>query len=175
MLADIVIIPLVFLQCKGYLEYCDNVAQFQPGVGGLDDRIVELKGRGRNNFGYFDFIITFSDEAGIILQRTFWHRVICDEFHELVSNSVAKKQEAAKSFFLDNLHGRIFLGLTGTPHYNDSESGISSGRPNILSPDHGDVFEHPAGPSYLVLSRVYGQHGPKKCWSHSILTNHKGS
>jgi superfamily II DNA or RNA helicase len=64
------------------------------------------------------------DEAGIVLQRIFWHRIICDEFHELISDNVATKQVDAKSFFLDNLHGRIFLGLTGTPHYKDVAASI---------------------------------------------------
>jgi superfamily II DNA or RNA helicase len=71
-------------------------------------------------------LIVLRKEAGIILQRVYWHRIICDEFHELISDSVATAQEDAKSFFLDNLHGRIFLGLTGTPHYDDAESGILS-------------------------------------------------
>jgi hypothetical protein len=125
LLADIVIIPLTFLQNKQYLDYCDTLEHH--GVGGLDERIDKMKKRGRNNFGFvLNVLIFYRNEAGIILQRIFWHRIICDEFHELVSDNVATQQEDAKSFFLDNLHGRIFLGLTGTPHYDDAESGMIS-------------------------------------------------
>jgi hypothetical protein len=119
LLADIVIVPLTFLQNKQYTDFCDALVQHHPGDGGLDDRVIALKTRGRNNFG---------DKGGIILQRIFWHRIICDEFHELISQNVALKQEAAKSFFLDNLHGRIFLGLTGTPQFKDAESGMWVGK-----------------------------------------------
>jgi hypothetical protein len=49
LLADIVIIPLSFLQNKQYLEYCESLVLH--GQGGLDERIVTLKKRGRNNFG----------------------------------------------------------------------------------------------------------------------------
>jgi hypothetical protein len=44
-----------------------------------------------------------------------------------MSKNIALKQEEAKSFFLDNLHGRIFLGLTGTPHLEDAKSGMGIG------------------------------------------------
>jgi hypothetical protein len=49
LLADIVIIPLTFLQNKQYLDYCDALEQH--GAGGLDERIEKMKKRGRNNFG----------------------------------------------------------------------------------------------------------------------------
>jgi hypothetical protein len=55
---------------------------------------------------------------------------------------VATKQEDAKSFFLDNLHGRIFLGLTGTPHYDNADDGIVFKIANNDSSEHGYVFEY---------------------------------
>jgi hypothetical protein len=42
LLADIVIIPLTFLQNKQYLEYGNDIVQFQPGVGGLYERIKKM-------------------------------------------------------------------------------------------------------------------------------------
>jgi hypothetical protein len=51
LLADIVIVPLNFLQNKNYREVCTNLVKHHPGDGGLDERIITMKKRGRNNFG----------------------------------------------------------------------------------------------------------------------------
>jgi hypothetical protein len=51
LLADIVIIPLTFLQNKAYLDYSSALGEYHPSGGGLDERIIQMKRRGRNNFG----------------------------------------------------------------------------------------------------------------------------
>ena len=104
--ADIIIASLSFLQNLSYKAHVDKLrSQF-------DERelIDQMHRVGRQEFG--------PAREMALISRIFWHRIVCDEFHELGQTGKMKK---ASEFFLKGLRARFYVGVTGTPQYNSPE------------------------------------------------------
>ncbi len=69
-----------------------------------------MRTRGRASFGM--------EKGTTVLGCAWWHRIVCDEFHEL---GHSKTQRSAANAF-QNLSATHYLGVTGTPKYDDIES-----------------------------------------------------
>jgi SNF2 family DNA or RNA helicase len=64
--------------------------------------------------------------GSFLFEGVYWHRLICDEFHEL-AHSDATNNQAARKTFLNSLKARFYLGLTGTPQYKSVPDVVKMG------------------------------------------------
>ena len=104
--ADIIIASLSFLQNLSYKNHVESLRKK------FDERelVYQSLSLGRREYGPVHQVA--------LISRIFWHRIICDEFHELGQTGKMKK---ASEFFLKGLRGRFYVGVTGTPQYNSAE------------------------------------------------------
>jgi SNF2 family DNA or RNA helicase len=102
MTADLIIVSLNFLQNKSYLNKMKP--WFSKNSYSVEQHMQEIKLNGPS---------TLAERKGcVVFQMIYWYRIVCDEFHEL--GATVKQQKAAK-FFLEELQGAHYLGVTGTP------------------------------------------------------------
>lgn len=107
--ADVIIVSLNFLQNVTYKAHTDEMRQK------TNERVLmqELKDSTATHASTF---------SKALLSRIFWHRIVCDEFHELGNSNKTKK---ASAFFLKDLRARFYVGVTGTPQYSTVQQIVS--------------------------------------------------
>ena len=105
LMADIVIVSIAFLLNANYKKFKSTIPDI-PSYGAC------LVRAGRKKFG--------EEKGQFILDCIYWHRIVCDEFHELHSSLGDKSAKAARAF-LNGVHARFYLGVTGTPMYDTLE------------------------------------------------------
>ncbi|KAJ3226363.1 DNA helicase rad5 [Chytriomyces hyalinus] len=104
---DYVIVSYQFLVNRAYKGYQDYVVGNEKNFGGhlnVNASFEDCKSFVRSRKGNFSF------------DWVNFHRVVCDEFHEVLSKTAAVRNQ------IQNMQGDSLWGLTGTPCFDSTET-----------------------------------------------------